>query len=407
MRKKPDNVVSLLNEKKKPQKYLDSKGRAVPYFFVSRFTGVIEYRREFKKLGIPPLKFSTGETKIGLARTVAEIKVQKWMNKHLGIDDTQVFRRDKRGVTFRKIREEMKEKYRPKNKTGVLRKGSKALHAYYLDTLANYFESRDPETLTEEDFDQFVIYFRKENPSRKTFGDFAKFMNIFMRYAYQNKHVRHPIQFKNPDPGLVHEKRYYTKDEIDTLWAAFSESLKDLLSCIYESIMRKHMALELEWDRVNLETGEVTFLPEHLKTGSRNGKGQVKFLSPNTLLRLRARWERTKSLGSQYVFPMRKLIKDKKDPRYRKWVWIVDRHQLDLKGAWKTAKKKVGITGRAPWKDFRHTAFTKALLEKKLNPMQTTLYGGNSVRTAEKDYVTATSEHTREISEALRIEGKK
>jgi integrase len=230
----------------------------------------------------------------------------------------------------------------------------------------------------------------KAKGKRSTFFDYAKNMNVLERYAYEQRYISHLLTFPNPDKkketGTV-----LTTDELRQLYEEMGETTRDQFTLCYECAMRLREALYLTWDRVDLETGEVTFRPEDVKTGSKTGKGRTIIISENALSRLRRRKEEQKQ-ASRWVFPS----PTGKGP--------VDQNTT----AWEKAKEEVFKKNPAfqhwvRWHDLRHTAISKMLLELKMNIVLVSEYVGTSVTTLQRVYLHSRAEHTRNVTAGLRL----
>lgn len=234
---------------------------------------------------------------------------------------------------------------------------------------------------------------------RKTFWDYSKHMNILLRYAYEQKYVTHLTRLPNPDPkkqtGTV-----LSIEEIRQLWEVMGEDTRDQFVLAYECCMRLREALHLTWDRVDLESGEITLRPIDVKTGSKTGRGRQFYMTENALKRIRARKKDQENNPSKWVFP---------SPTGR---GPID----DNKVAWNRAKKKAlegdKKKGVPPmpnfqhwvrWHDARHSALSHMLLDQKMSPLLVSEYAGVSIHTIQKVYLHSTAEKTREISRAIRI----
>lgn len=367
----------------------------IPGFYIYEPTGMIHVRKTFKKLDYPTLDASTGESTLGRARSSAELLIQRWKNKHAGITDSHVYGGAVASRTFEAVALEV-EKNR---KLSDLRKMTKRKDLLCIPQLIEIFKNDYITAITPELFTSAMERerTRKKRPDepvkRKTYFDFAKYMNLIMRYAYTKKYVTHLIQFKNPDKQKASGNvRVYTDKELRALKNAMSEMegrilIQFILS--YECFMRLREVLYLTWDRIDLKTGKITLRKEDVKTGSRTGKGREFIVSKNALALLRKRWKKRGTIrASPYVFPHR---------------FDRERPQHENRSAWEIAKVEAGITGKATWHAIRHTALTKALLEKKLNPLDVSEYAGVAVKTIQTVYLHSTAEHTKGIAGALSL----
>jgi integrase len=241
---------------------------------------------------------------------------------------------------------------------------------------------------------------------RKTYWGFSKNANILNRYAYEQKYVSHLVTFPNPD-GLREPGTVFTIEEIRQLWNVMGENTRDQFVLSYECCMRLREMLHLTWDRVDLETGEITLRQQDVKTGSKTGKGRQFIMTDHALERLKKRRALIESvyLGAgrpvpRYVFP---------SPTGN---GPVD----DNKIAWNRAKRDVlegnkrrGIKANpsfqhwGTWHDLRHTAISRMLVEQKMNITLVSEYVGTSVSTLQKVYLHSKAEHTKGINAALKI----
>jgi integrase len=342
----------------------DARGRRVKGLL--RFKGgAIYVRQTFRKEGIPDLFMTTGETTLGRARTKAAILIQRHRNKHLGISDDHVFGRS-RGKTLRQVAVEYLGKHSPE-----LRQGTQELHEYYVNEVVDGLGHMGVQSITPQVGRDWIQEQKKRRKHRKTFFDFAKTLTALMNYAYTNRDCTHKFSLPNPDKDHHPTFKVYTKQEIAKLWKVSGSRLRDQLVLSYECGLRLREALKLELARVNFKTGEAHFGPQHVKTGSKTGRGRTIVLTPLALERLQGRVEiLKKKFNSPYFFPSRF------DPQ---------KPQHDNKGAWRKAKADAKIFGRARWHDLRHTAITEALRAGK--PIfQVSQYFGVSVRTIERVY---------------------
>lgn len=243
----------------------------------------------------------------------------------------------------------------------------------------------------------------KQKRTRKTYWDYFKHANILNRYAYEQKYVSHRQTFPHTDKkstvGTV-----LSVDEIKALWAVMNETTRDQFALSYECCMRLREMLHLAWDRVDLESGEITLRAADVKTGSKTGRGRTFIATENALERLRERRARFDDWGgTKWVFPS----PTGKGP--------VD----DNKIAWNKAKatvlkgdEKRGIKPMphfqhwVRWHDLRHTAISRMLVEQKVNITLVSEYVGTSVSTLQKVYLHSKAEHTKGVTAALRITGE-
>jgi integrase len=372
------NVLPL--RRKKWSSLTDPKGRRIPNFLVFSESGIIYYRESFKKLGIPSLFISTNETTIGRARTAAEIAVQRHKNKHLGIDDSKAYGRIKT-IAFEKIAKEVLERHTPKK-----RKGTQENQKYYISKLIEHFGFLDINAITTRDFDDWIEKLKRIE-TRKTFMDYAKNMNLVMRYAYNERYTTHLVRFKNPDKSEEKAGRVFSDEQIQALYKNMNEETRDQFVLCYECMMRLREALYLTWDRVNLKTGVITLRAKDVKTGSKTGKGREFKMSPNAWERMKNRYK-LRNKKSLYVFPS---PSDASKPTHQN------------KTAWRNAKVNAEVYGKARWHDLRHTALSKALLEKRIDPIAVSEYAGVSLRTIQAVYLHSKAEDTKDVAGSVVI----
>lgn len=359
------------------QPVLDKKGQKVPRLF-RYITGTIYVRAQFRKLGIPDLFQTTGESTLGRAKVSAEVIIQQHKNKCLGVDDSHVFRRRRRTVTIGAICDLLLS-----NPKESLRTGTQSMRKYYFEAIKKEFgfiavNHFDPTT-----FDSWVEV-QKKKGERKTFFDYAKHLNMVLKEGYEKKYATHLIRVKNPDPKTNESWRVYTEDEITRLWNAMGEDTQDQFILCYECFMRKREALLLLFSQINLENGEVTLSADNVKTGSKTGHGRQFFLSPRALMRMQ---DRRRRICGDNVFP---------SPTGKGPSW-------DNKTAWRLAKTRAGVFGKATWHSLRHTAITRALLEKGANINEVSKYAGVGIKTLTRVYLHGTAENTRNISTTISI----
>lgn len=347
--------------------------------FLNTSTQVYYVRKSFKRFRIPELFTSTHETKVGKAKSKAAELIQEHLNKYLSNDQGGFSKRQ--GKTVRAVIDEVLATVTP-----TRRKRTQENHALYLGELKKEWGRWDISKITLQAWTNWLVGFRARK-KRSTFADYAKDMNLLLRYAYRQRYVSHLLTLPNPDPVGKVIGRVFTKDEISGLWAAMNEETRDQFILCYECFMRLREALYLTWDRVNLETGVITLRPEDVKTGSKTGKGRSFRISDHALKRLQAR-AKTRKGKSPFVFPS---PSDRTQPVHQN------------KTAWKAAKKKAKVMGRARWHDLRHTALSRALLELKADIVLVSEYAGVSVKTLQRVYLHATHEHTREVSKLVKI----
>lgn len=410
---------------------LGPDGRPIPGFRRHVSSGIITFRKTFKAMGIPALSVSTGETTIGKAKTKAKVLETEWVNRHLGIDSGQKLglRKNTDLKTFGQVAREVLESYTPDQ-----RGGTRALHQFYIGELIKEWDAIPLDSITEKFYLDWLKGFRERKAARarmekrkprQTFMDYAKAANVVLHFAYRNRYTSNRITFRDPDTAernrklnrIIEKRRRgvsLTREEVEVealkkcrllssaevarLWAVMGEDLRDEFVLAFECMMRLREALHLEWDRVDLETGLIILDPEHVKTGSKTGKGRRFIMTAKALERMRARHARI-GARTRWVFPGW----SKSDP-------TADKPVNSNKTAWRGAKAKAGITRQCRWHDLRHTALTFALLgdpdatpaeraKMTKDPWKVSEYAGVSMRTIQSVYLHSNEKLTADVAD--------
>jgi integrase len=337
-----------------------------PYLRLHPKTGVWYVRK--KKRGRKPLFASTGETAVMRARTSAERLIYEWESGSAT-----------RGRTFGDVCTEAMKSFLRSPK---LKKNTKYYTELYCKEMIARLGHYDVTTMTRARFEGMIDELRAEG-GRKTFGDYAKHFNKVMRYAYDSRYVTHLVTVENPDPK-TRAGRVYTDEEFAGALAVAEDPLYVQLLMGHDCMMRLREILYLERKRVNLETGLVTLEAEHVKTGSKTGKGRSFYVTEEVRWLLHA--ADRKAGNSPYFFPSPKTPK---------------KPVHDNKRAWATVKRRAGIMGRARFHDTRHSGLTRALLVKRINPLLVSQYAGVSLKTIERVYLHVKPEHTAEVASLM------
>jgi integrase len=352
--------------------------KVAPYLYLSSETGFFFVRRTFRRLRIPDLFSSTKEKRLNKAKVIAEQKIAEHMAQYLGAESSMA--RVRSGKRISEVIDEILI-----TKTPTKRKGTQEMHKHYLGELRKEWGMYDITRFSSTQWAAWLQKF-KTTKERKTFDDYVKHMNLILRHAYGEKYCSHLTILKNTDVKKEDTGRVYTHDEVAALWSVMNEETRDQFTLSYECMMRLREGLHLTWDRVNFETSVITLKAEHVKTGSKTGKGRSFKASPNTMARLKARFKDRAS--DKWVFP------SPIDP---------DQPVNQNKTAWNEAKTKAKIKGKARWHDLRHTAITRSLMEAGMSPIHVSEYAGVSIRTIQRVYLHSTAEQTAEVSLAVSV----
>jgi integrase len=357
----------------------------------NRASGIYYAIKHFR--GLPTLNKSTGHTDPRKARK----ELPRLIRAHLDRYESGQ-RAPGESPTVGEVIDEVEETESPS-----LRKKTQAKRTFYFKRI------RDEMGLGHLPIDQLSLKLWiarlekvRAKRQRKTYWDYVKHANILIRYAYEQKYISHYITIANPDP-MRETGTVFTTPEIQRLFSVMNEGTRDQFVLSYECCMRLREMLHLSWDRVDLESGEITLRAQDVKTGSKTGKGRKFIATPHALERLRRR-KAEQIPPSPWVFPS----PTGKGP--------VD----DNKTAWNAAKtlvlegdERLGIKGDptfqhwGTWHHLRHTAISLILCEEKMNITMVSEYVGTSVSTLQKVYLHSKAEHTKGVTDSLRITNSK
>ena len=359
----------------------------------NRDSGIIYAIKHFA--GMPNLFRSTGETDIRAARKKLPGLIKEHLEKY---QDGK--RSPEKSKTVGQVIDEVYETQtaRPRRNKEPLRKKTIAKRKFYFERIRTDMGlgplpiGKLTLQIWTGRLDQVM-----KKLKRKTFWDYAKHMNILERHAYQQQYITNLISFPNPD-GAHKEGTVFTTDELKLLFAEMNEDTKDQFVLSYENCLRKLECLHLEWNRIDLETGELILRKEHVKTGSKTGKGRTIFITPHALERLRARWQKV----------------DQADANARRWVFPSETGKgpiTDNKTAWNNAKENVlekfpAFQHWGTWHHLRHTAITY-MFAMGMDIAKVSEFVGTSIATLQRVYLHSKAEHTRGVSSGLMINGGK
>lgn len=352
--------------------------KVAPYLYLNQENGFYYVRKSFKRLRLPDLFASTKEKKKLKAQAIAEQMIADHQSSFIGGENTMAGAR--KGKRFSEIIDEILETVTPERRIGT-----QEMHKFYLGQLRDEWGSYDVTRFSTSLWASWLTKY-KQTKERKTFDDYVKHMNLVLRYAYREKYTTHLIVLGATDKKKEDTGRVFTAQEVSALWKHMGEETRDQFVLSYECMMRLREVLKLTWDRIDFEGQTITLRAEHVKTGSKTGKGRIFKISANAVSRLRSRYKARTS--DVWVFP------SPTDPK----------HPVNQnKTAWIRAKKLAGIRGRARWHDLRHTAISRALLEAKVSPVHVSEYAGVSIRTIQRVYLHSTAELTAVVSSAVKI----
>lgn len=236
--------------------------------------------------------------------------------------------------------------------------------------LIPFFGTYRIDQISEIEWESYIIAKRQIQPGIKLFNHW-KHMIMVMRLAYKQGAIERPVSLKNPDLQTRIGK-VFTEDEINRLLNNANPDLKLQILMGVKMGMRKSEILKLSWDRVDMERQVIHLRAEDTKIRQGRSMG----IAPDIYIGLQKR-----DRSSPWVFPWRE---NKSKP------------VAANKSAWRECKLAARVEGR--FHDLRHTFLTKALLEKKANPLDVSVYAGVSLEMIQSVYLHPNVEHTRSIA---------
>lgn len=356
---------------------VDKVGKRIPFLFWKEGSPFIYVRKTFKRYRIRPLFESTKEKTVGRARAKADELVNSHLNRYFGGTDLKAKRFN--AISIGAVIDEINRVQTP-----TLRVRTQEHRHLYFKELKKELGTVDVTRMDADRWSQWLAGFRKRK-NRLTYWDYAKHMKIILGYAYERKYITHKVKLPKPDTVTPEEVRVFTQDEIDRLYQHMNEDTRDQFVLSYENYMRLREVLYLRWDCVDLESGLVRLKASDVKTGSKTKKGREFILSQLALERLQVRRSRVKG---PYVFP------SKENP------WKPVQQNIT---AWRAAKRRAKIFGKAKWHSLRHTAISNAVLKHDVGIVHVSEFAGVSVATIQKVYLHSTAQQTARAGQVLRI----
>lgn len=239
--------------------------------------------------------------------------------------------------------------------------------------LADNFGNLHLDEITGEAWLRYVEKKRLEKPDR-TFANEKKYLTGFLNWCFHLGYVTRKPRFETVDKGAK-EGRAYEQAEIDALLKAAGRDLKLQILCGVTMGMRKGEIITLEWAQINFDRQTIHLPKEKTKIN----KSRTFAISPAVFELLVAR--KAKSV-SHWVFPSpgkpdRPIGKD------------------GSKSAWTSCRARAGVEGT--FHGLRHTFLTRAF-KTATNPMLVCAYAGLSIDVAQKTYLHADEDYTREVA---------
>jgi integrase len=207
--------------------------------------------------------------------------------------------------------------------------------------LIPYFGGYDPEEINDNKWQKYGQG-RREKAPKCSLLNAMKYFWAIQNWAHEKGIVKTkftPFDFdaNRKSPGVLVSREQLNSIQAhlaaDVVWGSLWIDLSEMA---WEMAFRRGELSKLEWDRVNLETGEITLELEHTKT--RRGRKPVMTRKARSIME-----RRFEARQGPYVFPMatnpKRPLHDKDKP-------------------WQDAKRKAGVKCR--FHDLRHTWLTNA-----------------------------------------------
>jgi integrase len=284
-------------------------------------------------------------------------------------------------ITMRELCFRVLESQEAKHRRGKIRIGTLQNSRIYLPKIADEFGHLTPDRMTVGVWESFCTRYHTENPKKLLINHWS-FLGMVMEYAFNNGLSPRKWKVENPDPKRK-AGRALTDAEIQSIFEAASQDLKDQMLFAVTMGMRKREHLHLSWDQVDLSERTVTVL----ESGNKNKKQRTIRMSPQVHEMLRRRWSVTKG----YVFPSPDNKSVPSD---------------DNKTAWAAAKRRAKIIGRCRYHDLRHTFVTqcaKMVRDKTVSITLICAYIDMSIRVFEKVYLHLNHQDTAAVADLVAV----
>jgi integrase len=282
-------------------------------------------------------------------------------------------------VTMRELCERVLKKQEAKFERGKIRKGTLRNAKDYLPVLADEFGHLTPDRMTGAVWDAFCARHQAENPGKRLINHWS-FLGMVMGEAFKNGLIPRKWEVENPDPKRK-AGRALTDDEIQAIYEAASQDLKDQMLFAVTMGMRKREHLHLAWEQVDFLNNTVTVL----ESGNKNKKQRTIRMSPQ----VREMLNRRMDLSERYVFP-----------------GVDGKPADDNKTAWAAAKRRAKIKGKCRYHDLRHTFVSqcaKKVRDKEVSITLICAFIDMSIRVFESVYLHLNHEDTAPVSELIAV----
>jgi integrase len=378
-----ERVLTLVTKRKKEKQWVRVSGNMVFH----RSTGVY-YVRKFRA-GKGRLFKSTGETRKGLAQTIADEMMSEWLGgKRLG------------GRRYR-IRELCAALYdelgRVPDRRPKTRRRDYEMFRPEEGTIVHHFGEFWADECDENFWQDWVR--TTGGTLGRSLGDIAKSLSKVLTFAFERKLLLRKPRIKNPDPKKK-DVQHYTPAQVRMFWRHACQDAQDLITIGVESGMRPHenSGLKKEWVHTYSKKKVEVRIPDDFE---KRWSGRNIILSENAS---RVILRRMKAVPGPYLFPS---PKDPNKPlteaqRSRYWRRAVESANEKLAKEGKPLLP-VGRNGGVKFHWLRHTWFTQALMVAGVDIEQAAAYGGNSPKVAFDTYTGKGSELTKDVSRAVNL----
>lgn len=354
-------------------------GSREPYLLLNRETGYY-YVRKYKA-GRGELFESTKEKTLGLARTARDEMIARFEGK----ERITKLRRAKVVALCALALNQCRHDF----KNGDRRKRTVEHDRTYFPIIRDLFGDYYGDEIDEQFWDDWVR--SKGKKLGRTLGDIAKYLSMALRIGHERKLIGRKPKIKNPDKAAGAE-RIYTDREIQVMLRHAEPMLKDLMAVGITTGMRPHENRELRWDWLTFRRDGVVIvtLPETFTKIGRARSFQASPDAAEVFHRLR------KGAKGDHVFPSPRRPSAAVSDVFLSRMW---RRMLVL-------ARKDGFKGEAYFHWLRHSYYTKALLDARVDVQVVSEYGGTSIATLQKRYLKGDPRRTAAASTAVKLTRK-
>jgi len=250
--------------------------------------------------------------------------------------------------------------------------------------LMPFFEHYSMRQITDTAWEEYKTYFEQRHRGHQLVP--ARLALVFMLTRLQKEgHIQKIPELAVPKYQKA-DKRVFTAEEIQKLYAAANPNFKGLILMMYKMGFRPGEPLNLTWDRVDFTQNTIKLLDEHTKT--RVGRTVVMNQAVREWLLAQ---DKTKS---KFVFQSTKS----------------SGREMPLKStnkSWANMCERLNIPAPNNLYCLRHTFLTEAGLRVnsgKLSLMLVCKFAGTSLETFEKHYMHVDGNQTKAVAELMDIE---